>query len=164
MSKKKRKEHYVAPYAAFNILMASRIEPMPEKAMTTYLNVIDTSVERLRSDEGGTLQDWYVLSDAINLIDVFHQWEWVPAETAPLLKQAAQALINAGIEIGKTKKLRLEGDNLKHIRHFLDDYEELIAGVSARSFMVAANKMAKELWDVRHGKKVDGVIEVDVGL
>lgn len=150
-------------YTLIDEMMASTTQPLPADKIRHQLSRMYQGMAALETSEKPTVDDWQVVSDAVNMLDTLTQnnggW-WLDCDGDPvqikdssgLLPDAVAALAMAGRRHFEHGVIRLDAKGIATIRAVLEDYAALIEVLPARVMIKCHRKTEKKLHDIMRGK------------
>ena len=150
-------------YSLLDEMMASTTQPLPQKKIQHQLSRMRNGLHNLETSEKPTMDDWQVVSDAVNMIETFTLtnggwWKDCDGDDIQikdqdgLLKDAVSALAQAGRRHFEHGVIRLDAKGIFTIRAVLEDYAALIDVLPARVMIQCHRKTEKKLHDIIKGK------------
>jgi uncharacterized protein YyaL (SSP411 family) len=138
-------------YSNMDVLMADPDNPTPEFKRNHQLTRMWQGLHALETSAEPTLDDWTVVSDAINMMETLLGMGWVqdPDDT---LTEAMGAMAEAGRRHQEGHALRLSGKGIQTIRGILEDYASALEQLSYRVMIVAHRRTEKRLHEILDGK------------
>ncbi len=159
--KKKAQPH---TYTLMGELMASPVKPLDAYFRTEQLRRMRAGFNAMASGADPRPNDWRLVSDAVNLMETLvntnNGW-WPDCDGVPirvvdktgLLNDAVTALGESGQRHMEGKALRLSGPGLQAVRYVLDDYEEVLSVLPARTMFKCHRLTEKRVRDLLEGKR-----------
>lgn len=138
-------------YTQMDVLMASPDKPTPEFKRNYQLTRMWQGLHELETAHAPTINDWTVVSDAINMMETLQVMGWV-ADTDDMLTDAMKAMTEAGKRHQDGHALRLTGQGMQTIRGILEDYASAVEQLSYRVMVVAHRKTEQRLHEILDGK------------
>lgn len=130
-------------YSHWDVLMASKTEPLPKQKRDNQLTVMKAGLENIERAPEVTLKDWEVVFDAVNMMQTLLEMGLV-ADEQDAIGDATTALANAGMRhLQKGMSLRLNGPDIVTLRGVLEDYEMVLENLPART-MIAAHRATEK--------------------
>jgi len=138
-------------YSQMDVLMASPDNPTPEFRRNHQLTRMWQGLHELETSPAPTINDWTVVSDAVNMMETLLVMGWVqdPDDT---LTAAMGAMAEAGRRHQEGHALRLTGQGMQIIRGILEDYADALEQLSHRVMVVAHRKTEQRLHEILDGK------------
>jgi uncharacterized protein YyaL (SSP411 family) len=138
-------------YSNMDVLMADPDNPTPEFKRQYQLTRMWQGLHALETADKPTIDDWTVVSDAINMMETLLGMGWVqdPDNT---LTDAMEAMSEAGRRHQGGHALRLTGKGMQVIRGILEDYASALEQLSHRVMLVAHRKTEQRLHEILDGK------------
>lgn len=139
-------------YTIIHEISASPTDPLPDEKITHQLTRMYQGLHNIETAESTTIDDWCVVSDALNLMEMLVEMG-VCQDTTGLLKDAMESLGAANQRRVKGMSMRLDGVGIKAVRAVLEDYAEVIKVLPART-MIRCHRLTEiRLRDILKGKK-----------
>jgi uncharacterized protein YyaL (SSP411 family) len=137
-------------YSTIDVLMADPVQPTPESKRNHQLTRMWQGLHELETAENPTINDWTVVSDAINMMETLIGMGWAqdPDDT---LTEAMEAMSEAGKRHQAGHELRLSGQGMQTIRGILEDYASALEGLSHRVMIVAHRKTEQRMHEILDG-------------
>jgi uncharacterized protein YyaL (SSP411 family) len=138
-------------YSQLDVLMASPDKPTPEFKRNHQLTRMWQGLHELETSPSPTVNDWTVVSDAVNMMETLLVMGWVqdPDDTRTA---AMGAMAEAGRRHQEGHALRLTGQGMQIIRGILEDYADALEQLSHRVMIVAHRKTEQRLHEILDGK------------
>ena len=140
--------------------MASPTEPLPEKFRMHQLTMMYQGLHAMETAPAPTLDDWRVVSDAINLMETLVVEMKVCEDSSGLLMDAITALALAGKRNRAGGAIRMDGVGIQAVRSILSDYAELLNVLPARTMYRCHRLTEKRLHDLLDGKRRPHDVEI----
>lgn len=140
--------------------MASPTEPLPEKFRTHQLTMMYQGLHAMETAPAPTLDDWRVVSDAVNLMETLVVEMKVCEDSSGLLMDAITALAVAGKRNMAGGTIRMDGVGIQAVRSILSDYAELLNMLPARTMYRCHRLTEKRLHDLLDGKRKPHDVEI----
>jgi uncharacterized protein YyaL (SSP411 family) len=134
-------------------LMASSTEPMPKSKQRYQLTRMYEGLRAMETAQEPTIDDWRVVSDAVNLMETLIYEMKICEDTNGLLKDAMDALESAGNRSINGKCIRLDASGIAAVRSILEDYATIIESVPYRTMINCHRLTEKRLWNIIDGKR-----------
>ncbi len=141
-------------------MMASPTEPLPEKFRTHQLTMMYQGLHAMETAPAPTLDDWRVVSDAINLMETLVVEMKVCEDSSGLLMDSITALALAGKRNRAGGTIRMDGTGIQSVRSILSDYAELLNVLPARTMYRCHRLTEKRLHDLLDGKRRPHDVEI----
>jgi len=136
---------------AMHVLLASPDKPTPEFRRRHQLTRMLEGLRALENDPDPKLDDWKVVSDAVNMMETFIVME-VVEDPDNLIEDAMDALREAGNRYNQGHPFRLSGKGIQACRGILQDYGDVIAQIPERTLVIAHRKTEQRIHDLLDGK------------
>ena len=138
-------------YNTLDVLMASPDKPTPEFRQRHQLTRMWQGLNSLEKDAEPTLDDWKVVSDAVNMMETFIVMG-VVEDPDNFIEDAMDALKEAGERSRQGHPIRLSGKGIQACRGILQDYGDVIAQIPERTLVIAHRKTEQRIHDILDGK------------
>jgi len=158
--KKRKPQPRPRHYTILDEMMASPTEPLPEKFRTHQLTMMYQGLHAMETAPAPTLDDWRVVSDAINLMETLVVEMKVCEDSSGLLMDAITALALAGKRNRAGGTIRMDGVGIQAVRSILSDYAELLNVLPARTMYRCHRLTEKRLHDLLDGKRKPHDVEI----
>ena len=150
-------------YTLMGELMASPTNPLDDYFRTEQVRRMRAGFDAMTSGATPRPNDWRLVSDAVNLMETLVRTNngWWPdcdgevirvVDGTGLLTDAIEALGESGQKHMEGKPLRLSGLGLQAVRAVLDDYEEVLGVLPARTMFKCHRLTEKRVRDLLSGK------------
>ena len=137
-------------FSARAIQRASGCKPLPEHQMRFHLGAVNAGLDALQHADGVQIHAWEAISDAINSLAALGEIGLI-TDASGEIDRAKNAMGDAGERYHKTGALRLNGAGLQTVRQLLEDYEEVVRGLTERQFLQACRHATKRINEIRRG-------------
>jgi hypothetical protein len=158
--KKRKPQQRPRHYTILDEMMASPTEPLPEKFRMHQLTMMYQGLHAMETAPAPTLDDWRVVSDAINLMETLVVEMKVCEDSSGLLMDAITALALAGKRNRAGGTIRMDGVGIQAVRSILSDYAELLNVLPARTMYRCHRLTEKRLHDLLDGKRRPHDVEI----
>ena len=138
-------------YTIWDAMLASPTEPMNEKQRRHQLTRMWSGLASLETSAEPTKDDWFVCSDAVNLMETLVEQKHI-VDPNNMLFDAIRALAEAGQRSFAGKPLRLDGAGIQAIRGVLADYTMVLESLPARTMIHCHRLTEKRLNEIMKGK------------
>lgn len=138
-------------YSLMDEIMASGTDPLPAEKIRHQLSRMYQGLHSLETAEQPTMDDWQVVSDAVNMLETFVEKDICEDQTG-LLTDAVSAMAQAGRRHIQHGVIRLDAKGIATIRAVLEDYAQLIEVLPARVMIHCHRKTEMKLHDILRGK------------
>jgi hypothetical protein len=138
-------------YTMWDAMLASPTEPMTEKQRRHQLTRMWSGLAALETSTEPTKDDWFVCSDAVNLMETLVEQKHI-VDPNNMLFDAIRALAEAGQRNFAGKPLRLDGAGIQAIRAILEDYAMVLESLPARTMIHCHRLTEKRLNEIMKGK------------
>ena len=159
MQKKKRQQRRKY-YTIMDEMMASPTEPLPVAHRTHQLTMMYGGLNAMETAPTPTMDDWRVVSDAVNLMETLVVEMKVCEDSNGLLMDAITALAMAGKRNTAGCAIRLDGAGIQAVRAILADYAALLDVLPARTMIRCHRLTEKRLHDLLDGKRKPHDVEI----
>ena len=132
-------------------MLASPTEPMNEKQRRHQLTRMWSGLASLETSTEPTKDDWFVCSDAVNLMETLVEQKHI-VDPNNMLFDAIRALAEAGQRSFAGKPIRLDGAGIQAIRGVLADYTMVLESLPARTMIHCHRLTEKRLQGILKGK------------
>ena len=137
-------------FSARAIQRASATKPVPEQLLVQNLQRINEGLHALQHDDGVQLDAWHKLSDAVNILASLGELGFISDPTGEI-DRTKNVMGEAGERYLRTGTLRLTGAGIQTVRQLLEDYEDVVRGLSERQFLTACRNAEKRINQIRRG-------------
>jgi uncharacterized protein YyaL (SSP411 family) len=135
-------------YSHWDVLMASKTEPLPKQKRDNQLTVMKAGLANIERAPEVTLKDWEVVFDAVNMMQTLLEMGLV-ADEQDAIGDATTALANAGMRhLQKGMSIRLNGPDIVTLRGVLEDYEMVLENLPARTMIAAHRATEKRIQEI----------------
>jgi uncharacterized protein YyaL (SSP411 family) len=138
-------------YTMWDAMLASPTEPMTEKQRRHQLTRMWSGLAALETSTEPTKDDWFVCSDAVNLMETLVEQKHI-VDPNNMLFDAIRALAEAGQRNFAGKPLRLDGAGIQAIRAILEDYAMVLESLPARTMIHCHRLTEKRLNEIMKGR------------
>ena len=138
-------------YSLMDELMASNSQPLPAEKIRHQLSRMYQGLHSLETADMPTIDDWQVVSDAVNMLETFVEKNICEDQTG-LLTDAVSAMAQAGRRHFEHGVIRLDAKGIATIRAVLEDYAGLIEILPARVMIHCHRKTEMKLHAIIKGK------------
>jgi len=159
MQKKKRQQRRKY-YTIMDEMMASPTEPLPVAHRTHQLTMMYGGLNAMETAPTPSIDDWRVVSDAVNLMETLVVEMKVCEDSSGLLMDAITALALAGKRNRDGGTIRMDGVGIQAVRSILSDYAELLNMLPARTMYRCHRLTEKRLHDLLNGKRKPHDVEI----
>lgn len=146
-------------YTIMDELMAHPKNPLPEKSRLHQLTVMWQGLAAIETAPEPTVNDWRVVSDAVNLMETFIRDMRVADDTHGLLADAVAAMAHAGKRRLQGGQIRLDGPGIQAVRAVLEDYAALLDQLPHRTVIqchrITERRMRKILAGIKEPHDVE---------
>lgn len=149
----KRKKRPSSLYSLMDELMASATNPMPKDKQHYQLTRMYEGLRAMETAPEPTVDDWRVVSDAVNLMETLIDEMKICEDTNGLLNDAIKALGAAGNRSINNKGIRLDAAGITAVRSILEDYASIIDTLPHRVMVNCHRLTEKRLWAIIGGKR-----------
>jgi hypothetical protein len=150
---KKMRKRPSSLYSLMDELMASATEPMPKTKQRYQLTRMYEGLRAMETAPEPTVDDWRVVSDAVNLMETLIYEMKICEDTNGLLKDAMKALEGAGNRSINGKGIRLDANGITAVRSILEDYASIIDTLPHRTMVNCHRLTEKRLWAIIEGRR-----------
>jgi hypothetical protein len=148
------KRHIVTTYGLLDTIFAAPDKPMPEEKRKHQLLRMYGGLHALETAPAPTPDDWRVVSDAVNLMEMLVMDMQICEDTSGLLPDAVAALALAGarhLETGAA--IRLNAQDIHTVRAVLADYAAMLETLSERTMTECHRRTERRVAEIYAGKK-----------
>jgi uncharacterized protein YyaL (SSP411 family) len=156
----KRKKRPSSVYSLMDELMASATEPMPKVKQNYQLTRMYGGLRAIEKALEPTIDDWRVVSDAVNLMETLIYEMKICEDANGLLKDATKALEAAGNNSVNGKGIRMDTDGITAVRSILEDYAALIEVIPHRDMVHCHRLTEKRILGILAGKNLPHDVKV----
>jgi len=157
---KKKRQQRRKYYTIMDEMMASPTEPLPVAHRTHQLTMMYQGLHAMETAPAPTLDDWRVVSDAINLMETLVVEMKVCEDSSGLLMDSITALALAGKRNRAGGTIRMDGAGIQAVRSILSDYAELLNMLPARTMYRCHRLTEKRLHDLLDDKRRPHDVEI----
>ena len=153
MSRVARKKRITAAYSLMDELMASSTNPMPEKMQVYQMTKIYEALNSLETAPVATVEDWRLVSDAVNMLETLVTEMQVCEDSSGLLDDAVNAMAKAGIRHLAGASLRLDAAGIQAARSVVEDYGLMLATLPHRTMVKCHRLTEKRIMEICSGNR-----------
>lgn len=141
-------------------LMSDTKSALPAMRREMMLGRLRSGLEDMAKSETPDLDSWRDLSDAMNWLQSCLELGWIedPGQT---IGHAKMALMDGHSHAIKGK-LRVSGPSLQALRAMVEQFGEVLAAVSERSYWVAVREAEKRISKIWRGQRKPGDVVVSL--
>ena len=143
---------YKLTYSVMDAMMASPDHPMKAHRRDYQMMIIRTSLASIERAENPTTDDWKIISQAINMMEMLVEMGFAKDEDG-LIKDAIDAMASSAQRYKDKKVMRFSGNEMKVIRGIIDDYQTMIENLDERTMIHCHRKTEMRLQEILSGKK-----------
>jgi len=143
---------YKLTYSVMDAMMASPDHPMKAQRRDYQMMIIKTSLASIERAENPTTDDWKIISQAINMMEMLVEMGFAKDEDG-LIKDAIDAMASSAQRYKDKKVMRFSGNEMKVIRGIIDDYQTMIENLDERTMIHCHRKTEMRLQEILSGKK-----------
>jgi len=143
---------YRLTYSVMDAMMASPDHPMKAQRRDYQMMIIRTSLASIERAENPTTDDWKIISQAINMMEMLVEMGFAKDEDG-LIKDAIDAMASSAQRYKDKKVMRFSGNEMKVIRGIIDDYQTMIENLDERTMIHCHRKTEMRLQEILSGKK-----------
>lgn len=118
--------------------------------MRFHLGAVNAGLDAMQHADGVQIDGWGAVSEAINILAAMGELGMITDATGEI-DRAKNAMGEAGERYHKTGALRLSGAGLQTVRQLLEDYEDVVRGLTERQFLQACRHATKRIGEIRRG-------------
>ena len=143
---------YKLTYSVMDAMMASPDHPMKAQRRDYQMMIIRTSLASIERAKNPTTDDWKIISQAINMMEMLVEMGFAKDEDG-LIKDAIDAMASSAQRYKDKKVMRFSGNEMKVIRGIIDDYQTMIENLDERTMIHCHRKTEMRLQEILSGKK-----------
>ena len=143
---------YRLTYSVMDSMMASPDHPIKAQRRDYQMMIIRTSLASIERAENPTTDDWKIISQAINMMEMLVEMGFAKDEDG-LIKDAIDAMASSAQRYKDKKVMRFSGNEMKVIRGIIDDYQTMIENLDERTMIHCHRKTEMRLQEILSGKK-----------
>ena len=178
MKKMKKKRHLSGltyKYTLLDEISASTVHPISEFDRENRMGRMRHALKNIVSGESPCKIDWEHCAECVNLMETLirkNSGTWLDCDgkeaqvvdASGLLDDAILAMANAGVRSSKGKGMRLDGPGIVAVTAVMDDYEDLVAQLPARTIIKAHRSTERRTMEIilYGGKKGEDIHIVDL--
>jgi hypothetical protein len=133
-------------------MLASPDHPMKEERRQYQLMVIRTALYSIERAENPSVEDWKIISQAINMMEMLVEMGFAKDEDG-LIQDAIDSMATAAQRYKDKNVMRFTGSEMNVIRGIVDDYQTMIENLDERTMIYCHRKTEMRLQDILNGKK-----------
>ena len=138
-------------YTHWDVMLADPENPLPKAKRDYQISRMREALKNFTHSPEPTYDDWEMLSDAVNIMEVIFEMGLIE-DPQDAIGDAVAALARSGTRAMGGKPLRLNGPDISLLRGVLEDYEEVMEGLPARTMIMAHRATEKRTQDILAGK------------
>jgi hypothetical protein len=142
---------YKLTYTVMDAMMASPERPMKEERRQYQLMVIRTSLYSIERAEKPSVEDWKIISQAINMMEMLVEMGFAKDEDG-LIQDAIDSMARAAQRYKDKNVMRFTGSEMSVIRGIIEDYQTMIENLDERTMIHCHRKTEMRLQDILKGK------------
>lgn len=147
-------------YTLIDEISASPTQPLAHNKRDYQLTRMWQGLHAMERLTNPTQDDWRVVSNAVNMMETLIEMGEL-ADGDCLLHDAVTAMAEAGTRHAtKGAPIRLSGPGMMAIRGLLEDYEEAMKALPARTMIRAHRKTERRVQEILRGKTLPGDVKV----
>lgn len=147
-------------FSLLDEMAADPIRPLSIERRQAQVEAMRRALDSLAQGANPTAGDWRICSDAVNITETLVKDMAIAQDAEGLLQDAVAGLAASGQRQLHGKPLRLDGPGLQAVRAVIEDYEELIAALPARTVIRAHRLTERRVRDILEGRGQHHDIEV----
>lgn len=147
-------------YSMFDEMMASPTEPLDTEKRQYQLLRMYEGLRALEIAPEPSVEDWRVISDAVNLMETLILEMKICEDSNGLLMDAITAMAKAGQRNLAGGVIRLDGPGIQAVRAVLSDYADVLEVLSARTMVRCHRLTEKRIHDILEGRKRPHDVEI----
>ena len=141
----------IQTYTYLDAILADPILPLPKEMQKYQIGKMWEGVKSLSQSQLPTYADWSVVSDSLNLMETLIEMGHAE-DSQGAINDAMAALIRLGNSHTSGKPMRLAEPDLTIICGMLEDYEFMLANLSARVMITCHRRTEKRIKEIFAGK------------
>jgi hypothetical protein len=142
---------YKLTYTVMDAMLASPERPMKEERRQYQLMVIRTALYSIERAENPSVEDWKIISQAINMMEMLVEMGFAKDEDG-LIQDAIDSMAKAAQRYKDKNVMRFTGSEMNVIRGIVDDYQTMIENLDERTMIHCHRKTEMRLQDILKGK------------
>jgi len=150
---------YKLTYSVMDAMLASPDKPMKEEKKIFQMMMIRTALYSIERAEKPTIEDWKIISQAINMMEMLVEMGFAKDEEG-LIGDSVDAMYNMALRYKDKKVMRFSGSEMKIIRGIVDDYQTMVENLDERTMVHCHRKTEMRLQDILSGKIRDCDVKV----
>ena len=143
---------YKLTYSVMDAMLSSPDKPMKKERRQYQLMVINTALYSIERAESPTTEDWKIISQAINMMEMLVEMGFANDEDG-LIQDAIESMAKAAQRYKDKNVMRFTGSEMKVIRGIIEDYQTMIENLDERTMIHCHRKTEMRLQDILNGKK-----------
>jgi hypothetical protein len=147
-------------YTWMHALLASPIEAMPQEKRNFQLIRMWQALADIEQAPSPSVEDWRVVSDAVNLLETLVTDMKVCEDASGLLNDAVAALASAGRRYHQHGTIRLDAIGIQAVRAVLEDYAQALDALPHRTMVNCHMKTEIRIRGIYQGTKQPHDVEV----
>jgi hypothetical protein len=142
---------YKLTYSVMDAMLASPDQPMKLERRQFQLMVIRTALYSIERAENPSVEDWKIISQAINMMEMLVEMGFAKDEDG-LIQDAIDSMAKAAQRYKDKNVMRFTGSEMNVIRGIVDDYQTMIENLDERTMIHCHRKTEMRLQDILSGK------------
>ena len=139
---------YRYTYSYMDVLLASPIDPMPEKHRRHQLTRMWNGLRSMELDENPSYDDWEVVSNALNMMETLVEMGWAKDEDNLIEDAVYELAVSGQRHVDTGAPIRLSGKGIQTIRALLEDYASALEELPHRTMMSCHRLTEKRVQDI----------------
>lgn len=131
-----------------DVLLASPIDPMPEKHRRHQLTRMWNGLRSMELDENPSYDDWEVVSNALNMMETLVEMGWAKDEGGLIEDAVYELAVSGQRHVDTGAPIRLSGKGIQTIRALLEDYASALEELPHRTMMSCHRLTEKRVQDI----------------
>jgi len=142
---------YKLTYTVMDAMLASPERPMKEERRQYQLMVIRTALYSIERAENPSVEDWKIISQAINMMEMLVEMGFAKDEDG-LIQDAIDSMAKAAQRYKDKNVMRFTGSEMNVIRGIVDDYQTMIENLDERTMIYCHRNTEMRLQNILKGK------------
>lgn len=160
MTRLTRSRRLSSAYSLMDELMASATEPMPEAMQSFQMTRIYAGLHAIETAPAPSVDDWRVVSDAINMTETLVSEMRICEDGSGLLDDAVTAMGKAGMRHLAGANIRLDARGIQAVRAIVEDYMQLLAALPHRTMIRCHRLTEKRIMEIYSGHKKSSDVSI----
>jgi hypothetical protein len=142
---------YKLTYSVMDAMLASPERPMKKDRQQYQLMVIRTALYSIERAENPSVEDWKIISQAINMMEMLVEMGFAKDEDG-LIQDAIDSMAKAAHRYKDKNVMRFTGSEMQVIRGIIDDYQTMIENLDERTMIYCHRNTEMRLQNILKGK------------